>query len=119
MLNDKYFVRQTVRIPCYKLTETHGIEYNAKALSAITHRNCVTAGPQRMNGLTKCFTDIHADPAFSHTDYQLLPIGISRCSKTAKNAASDGFGSNFSGAAFRLPHQLVGILFYYIGNNQN
>ena len=30
--------------------------------------------------------------------------------KTAENAASDGFGSNFSGAAFCLPHQLVGFL---------
>ena len=27
--------------------------------------------------------------------------------KTAENATSDGFGSNFSGAPFCLPHQLV------------
>ena len=31
--------------------------------------------------------------------------------KTAQNAASNGFGSKFSGAAFCLPHQLVGFLF--------
>ena len=30
--------------------------------------------------------------------------------KTAQNAPSDGVGSNFSGAAFCLPHQLVGFL---------
>ena len=36
--------------------------------------------------------------------------------KTAENATSDGFGSYFSGAAFCLPYQLVGILlpFYKI-----
>ena len=31
--------------------------------------------------------------------------------KTAENDASDGFGSNFSGATFCLSHQLVGFLF--------
>ena len=30
--------------------------------------------------------------------------------KGAENDTSDGFGSNFSGAAFCLPHQMVGIL---------
>ena len=30
--------------------------------------------------------------------------------KTAENAASDGFGSNLSGTAFCLPHQMVGFL---------
>ena len=72
--------------------------------------------------------------------HQLLPIGIYRSSengasrqlvargspnftqssrttspqnfeKTVQNAASDGFGSKFSGATFCLPHQLVGVLF--------
>ena len=28
----------------------------------------------------------------------------------AENAAPDGFGANFSGAVFCLPHQMVGIL---------
>ena len=37
--------------------------------------------------------------------------------QTAENAASDGFGSNFSGAAFCLPHQLVGILFSNFDRN--
>ena len=36
---------------------------------------------------------------------------LSKLDKTAENAASDCFGSNFSAAAFRLPHQLVGVLF--------
>ena len=31
--------------------------------------------------------------------------------KTVENAASDGFRSNFSVAAFSLPHQLAGFLF--------
>ena len=31
----------------------------------------------------------------------------------AENTASDGFRSNFRGAAFCLPHQLVGILLLY------
>ena len=34
--------------------------------------------------------------------------------KTVDNAASDGFRSNFSGAAFCLPHQLVGILLFVV-----
>ena len=34
--------------------------------------------------------------------------------KTAENAASDGFWSNLGGAAFCLPHQLVGFLFVYL-----
>ena len=33
--------------------------------------------------------------------------------KTAKNAAADSFGSNFSGVAFCLPHQFVGFLLFY------
>ena len=37
---------------------------------------------------------------------------LSKFEKTAVNAASDGFGSNFSCAAFGLPHRLVGILFH-------
>ena len=32
--------------------------------------------------------------------HQLLPIGISRVRKTTENATSNGFKSNFSGAAF-------------------
>ena len=35
-----------------------------------------------------------------------------RKKKMAENAASDGFGLNFSGAVFCLPHLLVSFLFY-------
>ena len=40
------------------------------------------------------------------------PVGIYESSRkrSVQNAASDGFGSNFSGAAFCLLHQLVGFL---------
>ena len=41
-------------------------------------------------------------------------IAIIEVWKTAENAASDSFGSNFSGAAFCLPYQMVGILFIVI-----
>ena len=34
--------------------------------------------------------------------------------KTAENAASDGFGSNFSGTAFCLPHQFLNISLCYL-----
>ena len=36
--------------------------------------------------------------------------------KTPKNAASDDFGSNSNGAAFCLPHQLVGLSSYLAGS---
>ena len=38
-------------------------------------------------------------------------LHLSKLKKMAENAASDGFQSNFSGTAFCLPHQVVGILF--------
>ena len=37
-------------------------------------------------------------------------LHISKFKKTTENAASDSFRSNFSGAAFCLPQQLLGIL---------
>ena len=47
--------------------------------------------------------------------HQLLPIAIYRSlKKTAENVTSHGFGSNFSGAAFCLPHHLVDILLFYL-----
>ena len=52
-------------------------------------------------------------PSLRPHRHQLLPIDIYRNSKNGRNAASDGFGSNFIGTAFCLPHQLVGILFGY------
>ena len=43
--------------------------------------------------------------------HQVLPIGIYRSSEwTAENTAASGYGSNFSGTAFCLPHQWVGFL---------
>ena len=57
--------------------------------------------------------DIHADLVYSHAEMtlSLLPVGICGSSKNlAHNAAFNGFWSNFSGAAFCLPHQLVGFL---------
>ena len=59
--------------------------------------------------------DIHTDPVYSRTGYSVTSYFWSafvEVRKTAVNAASDGFGSNFSGAAFFLRHQLVGILFH-------
>ena len=35
--------------------------------------------------------------------------------KTVQNAAYDGYESNVSGAAFRLPHQLTGFLLLLLG----
>ena len=34
--------------------------------------------------------------------------------KTAENAASDGLGSNFSGVAYCLSHELVGVLLIFL-----
>ena len=39
--------------------------------------------------------------------------------KTAENSASNGFGSNFNGAAFCLPHHSVGFLFVDNGLKYN
>ena len=61
----------------------------------------------------KCCTDIHADQVYSDTGCDVTSYFRSafiEIRKTAANAAFDGFGSNFCGAAFCLPHQLVGIL---------
>ena len=38
-------------------------------------------------------------------------IDLLKLEKWLKNTASDGIGSNFSGTAFCMHHQLVGILF--------
>ena len=60
---------------------------------------------------------IHADIVYSHTGqgvtsyFRLAFIDVL---KTAENAASDGFGSNFSDVAFCLPHQSVGFVFYLL-----
>ena len=46
--------------------------------------------------------DIHADMVLSHTEYDVTSYfrsTVIEIRKKAENAASDGFGSNFSGAA--------------------
>ena len=60
---------------------------------------------------------LHGHPCqptvYNHTGYDITSYFRSafiEVGKPAENAASDDFGSNFSGAAFCLPHQLVGIL---------
>ena len=65
--------------------------------------------------------DIRADLVYGHTGYDFIShfrSTFSEILKTAKNAASDGFGSNFSGAAFYLPSQLVGILLSYLAGSK-
>ena len=44
--------------------------------------------------------------------HQLLPIAIYRSSQNGRKCRFQRFGSNFSGAVFCLPHQLVGFLLY-------
>ena len=58
--------------------------------------------------------DIQDDLVFSHTGYDVTSyfrLAFMEVRKTTENATFDGFGSNISGAAFCVPHQLVGILF--------
>ena len=58
-----------------------------------------------------CCTDIHADVIYCHTVYDVTGYfwsAFMEVWKTAENAASDGFYSNFNGTAFCLPHQMVG-----------
>ena len=62
--------------------------------------------------------DIHADRIYGHIGYDVTSYFRSafvKVRKTAENAASDGFWSIFSGTAYGLPHQLVGLLFMTIG----
>ena len=64
--------------------------------------------------------NIRADIVFSHTDYDVTSYFRSayiEVRKTSENAASDDFWSNFSGAAFCLSHQLVGILLHFMGTS--
>ena len=45
-----------------------------------------------------------------HHHHRLSSTFYATLRKTAENAASDGFWSNFSAAAFCAPNQLVGVL---------
>ena len=57
--------------------------------------------------------DIHAYIGYSHTGYNITSdfrSAFIEVREKAENAASDGFGSNFSGVSFCLPNQLVGFL---------
>ena len=59
---------------------------------------------------------IHVDIVYSNTGYDVTSYfgsAVIEVRETAENAASYGFGTNFSGAAFYLPHPLVGFLFRY------
>ena len=56
---------------------------------------------------------MHAGIVYSQTGYDItiyFQSAFIEVRKTAENAASDGCGSNFSGTAFYLPHQLVGVI---------
>ena len=78
---------------------------------------------QRVKYFGHCLTQIHkilhdirADIVYSHTGYDVtrnFRSAFIEVRKTAQNAAFDGFGSKFSGAAFCLLHQLVGFLLLF------
>ena len=71
--------------------------------------NSATVQPR----LIKCCTDINDELIYSHTRYHVTSffrLAFIEVRKTVENAASYDFLSNFSGVAFCLPHQLVGIL---------
>ena len=63
--------------------------------------------------ITTVYTDIHAGLTYSHIEYASPAISgrhLLKFDKSAKNAASDGFVSNFSGAAFCLAQPVGGFL---------
>ena len=65
--------------------------------------------------------DTQADSFYSCTGYDVASYFQSAfidVRKTAENAASDDFASNFSGAAFCQPYQMEGILFIATRHNQ-
>ena len=67
---------------------------------------------------TKFHTDIHADLVYNHSGYDVTSKFRSALfevlTKTAKNAASDVFVSNFSGAAFCLAQPIGGLLVFIL-----
>ena len=56
--------------------------------------------------------NIQADLVYSHTGYYVISYLSAFVEQeiTTENGASDDYVSNFSGAAFCLPHQPVGFL---------
>ena len=63
--------------------------------------------------ITEFYTDFLPDLIYSHTGYDDISYFWSafiEVENMAENAVSDGFVSNFSGAAFFLPNQPVGFL---------
>ena len=60
--------------------------------------------------LITCCTDIPADLVYSDNGYDVISYFQSKFEKNSRKCPSDGFRSNFSSAAFCLPHQLVGVL---------
>ena len=69
--------------------------------------------------IAKFYTGIHTVMSYSHTGYDVTSYfrtAFTEVRKTAENAASDSFRSQFSGVAFCLPHQLMDILFTVSGS---
>ena len=61
--------------------------------------------------------DIHVDLVYSQTGYDVISyfrLALLEVRKTAANAATNGFWSNFSGAAFCLSHQLMDLLLIFV-----
>ena len=72
-----------------------------------TIRHCLTQTQQMLH--RHLYRPIYSHVRYDVTNYFRSPFIEVR--KTADNAASDGFWSNFGGASFCLSHQLVGNLF--------
>ena len=65
--------------------------------------------------------DIRPDLVHGHTGYDVTSYFRSafiEVRKAVENAASDGFGSSFSGVAFWLPYQMVSILSSYFAGSK-
>ena len=65
-----------------------------------------------LHRITKSYTDIHANLFYSHIRCDVICYfrsAFPKVRKTVKNAASYGFESNISGAAFCLPPPTGGL----------
>ena len=83
---------------------------------------CIKQNQPAMSRITRYLFNVES-PNFTRTPMPTESTGtrdmpssinsgrdLSKFYKTVKNAAFDGFESNFNGAAFCLPRQLVGVL---------
>ena len=66
--------------------------------------------------VAKTSTPTYSTATLDRTSPATSDRHLPKFEKAAKNAACAGFGSNFSDAAFCLPHELVGILFRSISS---